>query len=83
MAAISRPASADVTFFLHPPGQTESEMKQDLFIGFSCMIAVGFVTWSLWGNSSPHRAPKAQVAHELSAELERVSGQGPSMRTLR
>ena len=54
-------------------------MKQDLFIGVSGIIAVGFVMWSLWGNSSPHPAPKAQVAHELSAELKRVSEQSPYM----
>jgi hypothetical protein len=65
------------------PGQTESEMKQDLFIGVSGIIAVGFVIWSLWGNSSPHPAPKAQLAHELSAELKRVSEQSPYMRTER
>jgi hypothetical protein len=56
-------------------------LKQDLFIGVSGIIAVGFVIWSLWGNSSPHPAPKAQVAHELSAELKRVSD--PYMRTIR
>jgi hypothetical protein len=54
-------------------------MKQDLFIGVSGIIAVGFVIWSLWGNSSP----KAQFAHELSAELKRVSEQSPYMRTVR
>jgi hypothetical protein len=58
-------------------------MKQDLFIGVSGIIAVGFVIWSLWGNSSPHPAPKAQFAHELSAELKRVSEQSPYMRTVR
>jgi hypothetical protein len=57
-------------------------MKQDLFIGVSGIIAVGFVLWSLWGNSSPHRVPKAQVAHELG-ELKRVSEQSPYMRTVR
>ena len=65
------------------PGQTEGEMKQDLFIGVSGIIAVGFVIWSLWGNSSPHRVPKGQVAHELRAELKRVSEQSPYMRTVR
>jgi hypothetical protein len=58
-------------------------MKQDLFIGVSGIIAVGLVIWSLWGNSFPHPAPKAQVARELSAELKRVSEQSPYIRTLR
>ena len=58
-------------------------MKQDLFIGVSGTIAVGFGICSLWGNSSPHPAPKAQLAHELSAELKRVSEQGSYMRTVR
>jgi hypothetical protein len=58
-------------------------MKQDLFIGVSGVIAVGSVMWALWGNSSSHPAPKAQFAHELSAELKRVSEQSPYMRTVR
>jgi hypothetical protein len=58
-------------------------MKQDLFIGVSGIIAVGFVIWSLWGNSSSHPPGKAQVTHELSADLRRVSEQSPYIRTVR
>jgi hypothetical protein len=58
-------------------------MKQDLCIGVSGIIAVGFVICSLWGNSSPRPALKAQFAHELSGELKRVSEQSPYMRTVR